>query len=94
MSCRCRFFLPGTPGNRVAQQLDHYEGLTSLSFVSQFDESSVAVLHYWLLMVEAIIVREQMSRRIDAATYRTRDGRSGLGQTLLTAVGAPASGGV
>lgn len=28
MSCRCRFFLPEYSGNRVPQQLDHYEGLT------------------------------------------------------------------
>ena len=29
MPCRCRFFLARTPGNRVAQRLDHYGGLTS-----------------------------------------------------------------
>src|SRR6266542_1377139 len=29
MPCRCRFFLARTPGNRVAQPLDHYNGLTS-----------------------------------------------------------------
>ena len=32
MPCRCRFFLPDTPGNRVAQRLDHYDGLTSKAF--------------------------------------------------------------
>jgi len=29
MPCRRRFFLARRPGNRVAHQLDHYEGLTS-----------------------------------------------------------------
>ncbi|MDH3047949.1 hypothetical protein [Gordonia alkanivorans] len=29
MPCRRRFFLPKHSGNRVAQQLDHYEGPTS-----------------------------------------------------------------
>lgn len=81
--------------NGVWRALRRRDSGTSLLLLGQFGESSGApALHYWLLMVEAIIVREQMSRRIDAATSRTRDGRSGLGQTLLTAVGAPASGGV
>jgi hypothetical protein len=31
MPCRCRFFLARRPGNRVAQRLDHYNGLTSTS---------------------------------------------------------------
>lgn len=29
LPCRRRFFLPKHLGNRVAQRLDHYEGLTS-----------------------------------------------------------------
>ena len=37
MSCRCRFFLPEHSGNRVAQRLDHYEGLTSPSVGSVGD---------------------------------------------------------
>ena len=30
MPCRRRFFLPEHSGNRAAQQLDHYRGLTSV----------------------------------------------------------------
>jgi YNFM family putative membrane transporter len=33
MPCRCRFFLARRPGNRVAQPLDHYDGLTSVSLM-------------------------------------------------------------
>ncbi|MDO2385974.1 hypothetical protein QRB41_21735 [Mycobacterium avium subsp. hominissuis] len=64
--------LYGADGVRHALRRRRDSG-TSPSLPGRLDQSSgVAVLHCSRLTAEAIIVRERVSGRIDAATYRTR----------------------
>ncbi|WP_211325201.1 hypothetical protein, partial [Williamsia limnetica] len=61
LPCRRRFFLPKHSGNRVAQQLDHYEGPTSVPATRSPPSGARQLIRKWNLVAE-LFVSGLMSR--------------------------------